>query len=62
VVVYIPAITPVHHQPCLTEQGQLLGYVRLAQPEKGFQVADTGFPLTQLIQDGNPRWVGEQFQ
>ena len=61
-IINIPAITPVLNQLGFTQNGQLLRDVSLPETKEGFHVADAMLAISQQIEDGDARGVGQGFK
>src|SRR5450759_17329 len=62
VVVDIPAVTSVDHQPGLAQDHQLLRDVSLPRAEHGRHVAHTLLPVPQHLEDGQAGRVDQNFE
>jgi hypothetical protein len=61
-VVDIHPLPMVDHQPGPAQPGQVLGDIRLALPQPGFEMAYAGFPFeAQLLQNLHPERVPHSF-
>ena len=61
-IINIPTVTPVLNQPGFTQHGQLLRDVSLPETKEGFHVADAMLAISQQIEDGDARGVGQGFK